>query len=239
MGVLKAVAGFEYRHAGLLLALVLGITLLLAAGIPKTTFQTDMSKDMPQGLESITLGNKLSETFGGGDTLLVLVSVDRESGLENAPADIRDPRVIELLAGLEEVFESEPEILSVQSPVAIFEASGGLPETLEESRVVVETVPGADGFFNSDYSATLFFISADLGGNEERISSFVSKVSGDLEAIEKPGGIKIELTGSPPLRALITRIIQRDMAYTITLATIIIFFLIVFLKRSLTAGAYI
>jgi hypothetical protein len=73
-----------------------------------------------------------------------------------------------------------------------------------------------------------------LGNNEERIEKFVSTIKTDIESVEKPACVEITITGNPPIRAVLLKMLKHDMVYTMCIAAVIIFVLLVVLKRSLT-----
>lgn len=232
MEFLKNLAEFEYRHTVSLFVVLLALTFVIALGIPSTQFQTDMSEEMPQDMDVVVLGNRVSDLFGGSDTLLILVSLDESSSFKNAPRDIRDPQVIEMLVDMESIFEERPEVVSVQSVGSIFEAMGSVPQTLGDVKSVLDSVGAANQFFNEDFSATFMVVSADLGTSQEKISDFVEGVEQDIDDLDCPGGVKIRITGNPPIHTLLADLVQSDMYTTIFLAALIIFVLLIFLERS-------
>ncbi|MBN2094546.1 MAG: MMPL family transporter [Candidatus Aenigmarchaeota archaeon] len=239
MKFLEALAGYQCRKPYFFIGVTVLLLVMLGAGIANTRLQTDLSKEMPQDIPSNRMQNRVSEIFGGEDTLLVLVYLDRECSLDGAPKDIRDPKVIRVLMDSEEVISKESGVRSVRSVGDVFGAMGGVPSTTEGVRTVLESVPSSGRFFNPDYSATFILVSATVGSGEEKVNSFVSKINEDLESVPSPACVRMVVTGSPPLRSIILETLKSDLVVTLGLASVLIFLLVFAMKRSLESAVLV
>ena len=239
MNALKKLAGFQYKHAYLICTVTIFLTIALALGIQNIRLQTDISKELPQDLEAIQLQNKISDKFGGADTVMILVKLDRNCGIENAPKDIRDPKIIRMLVELENEIRKEPSVTTVQSAGSIFAYPENVPNNIELIKQIFGEMPNSGMFFNKDYSATLMIVSADIGKNEEKIERFVSNLREDIASIKKPACVSITLTGNPPIRVVLMDMLRQDMVFTMSIAAIIILILLILIKKSLTRGILI
>ena len=236
MNILKNLAGFQYKYSFIIFAITVFLTIAIGLGIQNIHLQTDISKELPQNLDVIKLQNKISDKFGGEDTVMILIKLDKNCELENSPKDIRDPKVIRMLVSLENEIKKESSINSVQSAGSFFIYPENVPDNIELIKQILAKIPNSEMFFNKDYSATLMIISADLGKSEEKINRFVSKIKGDIKSVEKPACIDITVTGNPPIRVVLMNMLERDMVFTSGIAAIIILLLLILIKRSITKG---
>ncbi|MEM2925572.1 MAG: MMPL family transporter [Methanocellales archaeon] len=229
---LAKVVEFEYKYAPQVFLVSIILTLFLGVGALNISMQTDISKELPQDLPVIKLHREITERFGSGDMVLVLIQLDRESTAENAVVDIRDPRVIACLLELQALIEKEPNVNSVFSIASLFKQS--IPRDIEGVKMVLSQVPNSQAFFNRDYSATILSISGDFTGGEERIKGLVSELQADVDSVSKPPGIKMMITGMAPIRVTMMDLLREDAVYTTSVAGVVILLLLVVLTRSLT-----
>lgn len=234
--ILTRLAHVQSKHAYGIVILAMIVTFIIGLGLPGIRLQTDISKELPQELDVIKLQNRVSDKFGGADTVIILVKLDRECETEGSPKDIRDPRIIKMLVKLGKEIEKEPSVNSVQSLGSFFVSPDGVPENPASLKEVINGIPDAKAFLNPDYSATLMFVSADLGKSEEKIENFVSRVRKDIESVEKPACTEIVITGNPPIRRVLMDMLRHDLVYTMGIAGVIIFILVIVLKKSLVQG---
>ncbi len=239
MNILKNLAEFQYKNSSLIFIVTIFLTIAIGLGIQNIHLQTDISKELPQDLNVIKLQNKISDKFGGADTVMILIKLDKNCELENAPKDIRDPKVIRMLIALENEIKKEPSVSSVQSVGSFLVYPENVPDNIELIKQILAKIPNSEMFFNKDYSSTLMIISADLGKNEEKINQFVSKIKGDIESVERPACVDVTVTGNPPIRVVLMEMLEHDMVFTTGIAAIIILFLLILIKRSFTRGILI
>jgi len=239
MNILKNLAKIQYKYSSLIFIVTLVFTIAIGLGIQNIHLQTDLSKELPQDLDVIKLQNMVSDKFGGSDTVMILIKLNRSCEIENSPTDIRDPRVIKMIVNLENEIKKESSVSSVQSVASLFVYHENVPNNIELIKRVFVKIPNSKMFFNKDYSATIMLISADLGKSEEKIDSFISKIKRDIKSVEKPACVDVSITGNPPIRAVLMKILQHDMVYTMAIAAIIILLLLIVLKKSFTKGLLI
>ena len=236
MEILKNLARFQYKYSFLIFTITVLLTIVIGLGIQNIHLQTDISKELPQDLGVIKLQNKISDKFGGADTVMILIKLDKNCELENVPKDIRDPKVIRMLVKLENEIKKEPSVSFVQSAGSIFACPENVPDNIELIKQIFAKIPNGEMFFNKDYSATFMTISADLGKSEEKINQFVSKIKEDIKSVEKPACVDVTTTGNPPIRRVLMKMLEHDMVFTMGIAAIIILFLLILIKRSITRG---
>jgi hydrophobe/amphiphile efflux-3 (HAE3) family protein len=230
---LVKLAEFEYRYASRIFLISIALTLFLAVNVLNVSLQTDISKELPQDLPVIKLHREISERFGSGDMILVLIQLDKQSTVENAVIDIRDPRVIACLLELQALIEKEHNVNAVFSMASLFKQST-IPRDIEGVKMILSQVPNSQMFFNRDYSATILSISGDFTGGEERIKSLVGALQADVDSVTKPPGVKMTITGMAPIRVTMMDLLREDAVYTTSVAGVIILLLLIVLLRSIT-----
>ncbi len=236
---MERLAVYQHQHYKAIAAVGLVITLILAMGMPNIRMETDFSKELPQDLSVIKLQNRISDTFGAQDLVLIVVQLDYDSEKENAVSDIRDPRVMEMLLDLEENIGQETEIDRVQSIASAFNQMGGVPSTLEETKELLKQVPGSDSAFNQDYSSTLFFAYANIGAAEDKVKIVANKIQEDLDATYTPPGVKAQITGLPSVRSTIMDLLRSDSSFTMIVSATIIFLLLLTINQPRKRGVLI
>lgn len=231
--VLKKIAVFQKKYALIVLILTIAISIVLMYQMTKISMQSDLEEAMPRlPIDDIT--DRISDKFGSQDVILILVQLDKNSVETNAPDDIRDPRVIEFMINLEERLSEEKSIDKVVSMGTIFKKTG-VPTDIDSSRQILSQA-GMDQLFNKDYSATLMYITCDLGSGEEIVKEINSAAQKDIEISGIPPGVKATITGTPPMRDTILTLLQKDAIFTLLIASVIIFFMLIITQRSFTKG---
>jgi predicted RND superfamily exporter protein len=98
------------------------------------------------------------------------------------------------------------------------------------------SVPGAESFFNDDFSIMLVYASPIAGLSEEKVKEATDMIQNDVDSITKPAGVEYKITGMAPLIIELLRLMREDMIFTTLVAAIIIFGLLALLERSLSKG---
>ncbi len=233
---LFALSGMHLRHYKAILILAFFSTLLVGLGISNVHMQTDIKKEMPQDLPIFRLQDKVSARFGESDLLLIVVELDPSSGIRSAPSDIRDPRVLVFLKELESMLMEESPVDRVSSAASFMPS---MPASLESSKLLIGGIPPAQGFFNKDYTSTLIYVSSTIGTDENKVVSLIKAVEEDISSAEKPPGIKVTVTGEPPIRNLIFGLLWQDAVKTISIASIAIFLLLIIMQASVERAALV
>jgi hydrophobe/amphiphile efflux-3 (HAE3) family protein len=229
---MTGLAGIQVRFYVPIIIASLALTALLAVGLSNVRIQSDFTKILPENLPEIVYQNKITDTFGGSDTIFVLVRLDRECASCTGLDDIRDPRVIRMMADLEQSLRGETGVTSVASPASFFQGASNVPATLDGVKLILSRIPGSASGFNRDFSATSIIISASIGGDQQKISKFVDAIRNDIANIEKPPGIVMTVTGTPELNADIFRLLEEDAVNVTLIAGIVILAMMLLLLRS-------
>lgn len=236
MKFLKNLSEFQFRYSKAILIFAIVITLFLGIGLSKISMQSDLDKMMPQDLEVYKISHSIEDNFGGHDASIILLRV--EGTEKDGVYDIRDPRVLKFLVELQDSLKNEDLIESVQS-VGMGFTKESIPETLEASRQIFNSIPAYSDFFNKDYSATIVMISSDLGGGEGKIKELEILIDEKISEISHPENVEIYITGNPQIRSMMLNLLASDAVFTLSIAAIIIFLLLILMERSFTKATLV
>ncbi len=231
---LEKLAYFQYRHYKKMIAVALVITVVLGYGVTKLRFQGNIEKEMPSELPVFVLQDKIESKFRGEEFIIIAVCLNEKTGAKDIPYDVRDPRVIASVVELHRRLEAEHSIEKVQSIAPFFQQ--GIPDDIEGVKRILDSSPGAEHFFNRDFSIMLIYASPIAGLSEEKVRETMDMIQRDIDAITRPAGVEYKITGEAPLIVEILRLMREDMVFTTFVAAIIIFCLLTLLERSFTKG---
>ena len=233
---MKKLAEIQKKHAKIMAVVAIIITIVLGIGLKGLYINSDVRKELPQDVPIFQLNDRVSDKFGGKDTAIIVAQIDESVDLKSAVRDIRDPRVIQSFIFLDEGLRDEKSVTSIGSPASFFRGK----ETISPADVErTLKAPGANGFFSRDYSIAVMYISADIGGAEEKIQDFNKMVQKYVDHTPKPPGVKFTVTGAPVLRMEIFDLLKRDAVVTLIVAAFIILLLLFVMQRSYTQGILI
>jgi len=225
--LLEKLAEFQYNNYKMLLLFVLFFTIFMLVGVTKVSFQSDMSESNPKDLDIYKLNDKITEKFGGQDTILVLITLDDTYDFKDLPKDIRNPDIIKYITNFQNSLSKESSISSVTSVGTYFSSFENIDE--DAVRYVLTNFPVANRFFSDDFDATYIIVNSDIGGGKKKVDEITNLVNNKLLSFSQPPGTKYSITGSPPIEITITGLLISDAKYTILLACIFIFiFLLIF-----------
>ena len=233
-GALTKLAAFQCRHYKKIIVASLILTVVLGYGATELHFQGNIAKEMPQDLPVFVLQEKIASKFRGEEFMIIAVCIDKETSAKNIPRDIRDPKVIASVVDLHERLEAESSIERVQSIAPFFQQD--VPDDIEGVKKKLASVPGAESFFNDDFSIMLVYVSPIAGLSEEKVKEATDMIQNDVDAITKPAGVDYLITGMAPLIIELLRLMREDMVFTTLVAAAIIFGLLALLERSFTKG---
>lgn len=228
--VLKKFSETEIRLLTLFIFVALIFTVFTAIGIQNIRLESDLSTLDPQDIPVTALQNKINTDFNRFESLVILIELDYET--DSDIYDIRDPRIIQYTIDLESELSEESTIGEIFSPGSVFKQIG-VPETLEESKLIISEIPELEGFFDRGYEWTIIFIEADVGGDSAKIQALNDEIDEILKRVSTPGGIKVTTTGDAPLNSAIFNLLISDAFFTLILSSSLIFILIFILERSI------
>ena len=231
---LTRLAEVQKRHTKILAVIVIIVTIFLGIGLKDLTINSDFRKEMPKELPIFKLNDRITDKFGGQDSVVISVEIDDTVDSKKAVRDIRDPRVIQSLILLDEDLRGEATVTGVSSPASFFR--GQKEVTPENITQTLHNNPMANGFFSKDYSMALMFVGADIGTGEEQIQNFDKLVRKHIENTPRPTGVKFGITGAPIIRMTIFDLLKSDAVLTLIVSATIILLLLFVMERSYTHG---
>lgn len=226
--ILKAIASFQVKYPYVLLAILLVLTAALATGLPKLEVQSDFAKENPRHLPAYVITDRISDEFGGEQTVVLILEVDEND--ENEMLDLRDPKVVSFLQEFEESLQKDSRVISTSS------FATPLGETSLDSRedifYYLERIPQLNGLFSQNYRTTILTITTNIGGAYEDVVPFEEMLYNKMQTVGAPGGVEITVTGEPSFGRVIRETVFSDTAKTMSIAAIGIFLLLLLTERS-------
>ncbi len=231
---LERLAKIQKKHTRILAIAVILITIFLGIGLKDLSINSDFRKEMPKELPIFKLNDRITDKFGGQDSVVIAIELDETVDSKNAVRDIRDPRVIQAMILLDEDLRGETSVTSVSSPASFFRGQKGItPENITQT---LRSNPMIDGFFSKNYKMALMFVNADIGTGEEQIQNFDELIQEHIKNTPKPTGVKFGITGAPIIRMTIFDLLKRDAVLTLIVSATIILLLLFIMEGSYTHG---
>ncbi|MGM5479847.1 MAG: MMPL family transporter [Nanobdellota archaeon] len=229
---LSILAQKQYRYNRLILLFFIVLTVLLGIGITNIEFESDINNEMPQDLPIYQLNNRISDSYGGQDSVLLLVELSDSLPVQTPIKDIRHPDIITFITEFHQSLEKKTLVESVSSAGSVFSQ---LPSSQRTSELIPEILEstGSSSFFSDDYTATMMIITADVGSDEKKLAELETTIQNELEAQTMPAGIETTITGTPSLLQTMMDFLKKDSLTTLLIAAGIIFLLLLIIERSL------
>ncbi len=230
---LKKLAEIQKKYTKLLAVMIVLFTILVGIGLKDLRVNSDIRKEMPTEMPIFKLNDRISDAFGGADTVVIVAQLDVSADSKSAVRDIRDPGVIRSLIFLDGALRDREGVSSIASPASFFR---GRKTVSDEDISSMMRSPAADAFFSKDYSMALMYVTADIGTGEEKIQAFNRLIDEQISYTPHPPGIKFRVTGAPLLRMTIFDLLKRDAVFTLIVAATLILLLLFAMQRSITQG---
>ncbi len=230
---LKKLAHIQKKHTKLLAVMIVLFTILIGIGLKDLQVNSDIRKEMPTEMPIFKLNDRISDKFGGADTVVIAAQLDVSVDSKSAVRDIREPDVIRSFIFLDKALRDREDVSSVASPASFFRGRQTISD--EEISEMMRS-PSASAFFSKDYSMALMYVTADLGSGEEKIQRFNRFIEEQISYTPHPPGIQFRVTGAPLLRMTIFDLLKRDAVFTLIVAATLILILLFVMQRSITQG---
>ncbi len=231
---LTRLAEIQKKHTKMLAIIVVLVTIFLSIGLRNLTINSDFRKEMPNELPIFKLNDRITDDFGGQDSVVITAELDDSVDSKNAVRDIRDPRVVESMMLLDKDLRSEAGVTSVSSAASFFRGQEGISQ--ENITRILRSNPMSERFFSKNYKMALMFVSADIGAGEDQIQNFDKLIQEKIQNTPKPTGVKFGITGAPIIRMTIFDLLKRDANLTLIVAATIIILLLFVMERSISQG---
>lgn len=222
----------KYRYYILIVVLILMIFSFI--GLTKIEFQGDFSKEMPQDLPIFELNNRITEKFGGQDTIFILLRLRDDLVTKPLYDDIREPQIMRYVSDLEKYLNEENDIervISISPIVDLIERTNP-PLTKEKLINFLDQSDATNSFFNRRNDMMIMIVNADVGTGQDRIRALTNLIENKIEAMSTPPGVEVIVTGSPSIITTVLDLLRRDSIYTLAIASLIIFGLLLLTLQS-------
>ena len=233
---LEKIAKLQVKYTAIIGIILLLFTVFMIFGIPQVQIQSDFEEGMPKELPIYQLNDRVTEKFGGQDTVLILLTIDETHNFKDLPKDIRAPEIIQYISNLQESLQTEPSINSAVSVATYFQGTEINEQNINN---ILNTAPAANEFFSKNYKSTYIIVTSDIGSGEEKVNEINELIQDKINTFSKPPGTNIQITGNPPVRVTVSRLLISDAVFTILIACLLIFILLLILEKSLIKSTLI
>lgn len=234
---LKRLAELQKQHTRPIAVIVIVLTLILGIGLKDLSINSDIRNELPLEMPIFALNDRVSENFGGKETVIIVAEMDESVDANRAVRDIRDVRVIKTLMSLDTALQETESVTSIGSPASFFRGRQDVSQ--EEIMDMAHDDPQFSAFFSRDFTTALMYVSADIGSGEEKIRKFNHLIQEQVDHTPIPTGVTFSITGAPTLRMVIFELLRRDAAVTLAISATIILLLLFVMQRSYSHGLLI
>jgi len=232
--ILKKLAEYQEKYPIAILSVVLVVSVFLF--VNAINLKTDASFDTMFGPKSdhVQLKNLVSNEFGSTDTLYILVTIDENIDDTSRIKDIREPEVLRSMKLLKNSLLEEKSVSQVFSVVDVIEQTAELPNTLDESKIIFNSLPKniLKDVIAKDFSASNIIVEMDIANKPGSLEKAEEKIKEKIDNTLTPIGIEFVLTGEPTLINRIMNLLINDNLKTVGIAIIFITFILIAYFRS-------
>lgn len=232
--LLASLAHFQVKHNRKILLFFIILTLILAAGMGRIEFESDINNEMPQDMPIYQLNDKITSAYGGQDSVLILMEIDQSTEYDHGLTDIRDEKVIRFITALHEHLEQEHLVNDITSAGAGFKHMPKENITTDSILTVLDKAPQTAGLISEDKTATMMIVNADVGSDEQKLDELERTINKAVDAQDMPSGLSITITGNPSVIQTVFGFLQKDSVNTLLIAAAIVFLLLILIERSIT-----
>lgn len=233
--LLKRLATLQHNYTWTFMIIFGILSLVLFSGIGNIAFESDMMKEMPQSLPIFQLNNRVADSFGGQDTVLILFELEQDSNTKQDLVDLRDKEVMEYFYSIQKKISGKSSVESVMS-AGLFFASSINNDMLTQETVdyVFDNVPEVSSFVSKDYTTAIMVINADVGSDEKKLDALEESINEAIKDTPSVPGLKATVTGTPSVMKTMIDMLKSDSLFTLGIAGLIIFIFLIFMERSFT-----
>lgn len=230
---LKKFAQFQYKYGTIILVAAIIFTAFISIGLKDIQLEGDIQEQMPQHLPIYQLNDKIRDTFRGQDTIFILFKLENTE-VQEVPKDILNPEIMDYVVRLQDSLEKESKVEGITSIYpAIQAAQQRTPQLTPE--IMVNSLahsPQAQELVSDDRRKMIMMVRADVGSSEDEIKGITNLINEKISSFSKPPGTDIMVTGSAPVQVETLDLLRFDSVYTLAIAFVIIFGLLVVMQRS-------
>ncbi len=228
--ILEFIARLQCMYPKMGFSIILIFTIIMSIGVGNLQVQSDFSKENPRQLPAFVLTDRISDEFGGENTVILLFEVEEYD--ENNLIDLRNAEFVDFTKKLSQTLVQDSRVIATSSIGSI--AKGVDLKSDEDVLAFLKNVPATDSLFSKDYRMTILTITTSIGGAYEDVVPFQQMIEEKIKSVGVPGGVKYTLTGFPPFGKVIRETVFSDALKTISIAALGILLLLVLTEKSFT-----
>lgn len=230
--LLQKIAHFQTKNPFFTIVLLLVFSIMIWGGVSQVKTQASLEKMMPTNIEEIEAFNILRDSQLGKDSIVIVLSIDENSPLENGIQDISDERVYNYLLSLENELISETDILQVDSFTRFILVNTSYSQALEN-----QTIQNyLSNYISEDRKTTTLIVQSDVGRDDFRMNLLVDKIKLITQSLGNPPGVEIDYTGTPIIQQTLGEMVNKDRSNTQWISTIFVILITIFVFRSITSA---
>ncbi len=202
------------HHPYILLIIVILISALAVYAAGTVTTKSSDDRDMiPHTYEVIKAFDIIEDSFGGSESIMIVVEIDPEYISSGEARDIRDPEVISYINLLTGMSEHVDDVVMVSSASSVMRSLNGgvLPKSRNQINSLVDRSSTLSNYVSKDY--TLSRISIMLSDTYVE-GDIVRDLQEVIDQVPSPPGLKTQLAGDVATGPVIEESIGPDMART-------------------------
>ncbi|MGM5487520.1 MAG: MMPL family transporter [Nanobdellota archaeon] len=231
--LLKRLAAIQYSYPYAIVIGVIIFTIFIGAGLGNIQLESNFENEMPQHLPVYKLNDRIADSFSGQDTVFLLFRL-KDVNMKEVPKDILDPTIMEYVLRLDDALAHESSIDEVSSIAPVLRQIEQVnPDYRSQDVYNSLSKTPLISFVSDDRTKMIMMLKADVGSGNEGIIALTNLLNEKLEGLSTPPGTEIMITGTPSIRKVILDLLQHDSLYTLALAFVIIFLLLIVMQRSL------
>lgn len=203
------------------------LTIFFGYGIRYVDIETDMSKDMPEHLDVVSVMNRYHREFGASDYIFVLFEKNDESP---APKSLLNNHDIKEIHRFAELIKTEKYVDHVLEPIDIL-PNRKFPADEKEYKKYLRK--GLDKYVSGDQELILIKIGTGVSDDTEKIAELMETIKEDISYLRLPSYITVKYAGAPVIRYELRGIIKKEMKSTTLYGFIFVLTIVFITYRSI------
>jgi uncharacterized protein len=214
MNLIKRYANLISHHPYIAFLLIMLISLVAFHYSGNVGSKSMDNRDtLPDNIEVIESFEIIEDSFGGSESVMIVLEVDPEEMRKDRIIDIRDPKVISYMSLLTEMASRSDDVTGARSAADVFrQANGGtLPKKMSIIKEISEKTPALASYISDDYTMARITVNLADSYIEEEI---LDSLNIAIMSVPCPTGITVKPAGDPLTGPAVEATISEDMAKT-------------------------
>lgn len=217
--ILRKIAHVQVEHPFTVLLIVLAGTLIMLGGAQNLITTASLEQMMPQDAPEIEAFNHLRDTGMGQDQIVISLELD-QSPSQAYFTSITDPEILAFQGRIYQTLRTSSDIEHIRSIIEL------LPDTDPTTQQLLLAGPlkeQSSMFINPQATRSILIVQTSVGADDQRISRLAQHIETELETLNAPPGVIVEITGTPVVQQRLSTLITQDRNNTQWISTILVF----------------